>query len=459
MNWYYADQGQQKGPIEEPELDELVRVGRLASSALVWHEGLANWKPYSIVKTSTAPLQNTAESPAIWLPRGVCTCCGRDVTTHNSVFAGPGLVCPGCKPVFVQRLREADLPSLPGALPYSTFWIRFTARMADYTLLTLVQAIFTGTTLVWALQRKQTDLGVFSAFGISALLGLVVSGLYESIMLAKRGATVGKMLCYIRVVHADGSPLSAGASVGRYFAELLSRFTAGIGLLMAAFDVERRALHDRIVGTRVIDVSPPSETPQPALQPVSREIRCGKCHTEIPFTGWNTLNPLPCPGCNTPVQAVVFPSIARELSNGTPQTKEGEGEAGCFYHDSSRATIACEECGRFLCALCDLDSGTRHVCPACFNSHTADPAFVPRRTLYDSIALIAALLPNLLLFTIYFTVFTAPAVIGFSIWSWKKQSSITPRGNWRFIVALLIAFINILFIGAGIIALTIGAFK
>ena len=37
-----------------------------------------------------------------------------------------------------------------------------------------------------------------------------------------------------------------------FFAEMLSGMILGIGYLMAAFDDEKRALHDRICDTRVV---------------------------------------------------------------------------------------------------------------------------------------------------------------------------------------------------------------
>ena len=462
MNWYYADRGRQTGPVGEAELDELVRTGSLTSSALVWSEGMADWKPYSTLRAPRV-LPRTVAEPVVLPNPGACVCCGREVLPQESVVVGKSVSCPECKSVFVERLREADLPNLPGAMPYSGFWIRFTARMADYTLLTLVQAGVSASMLSWAIRRGSAtgNSEFFTALGVTALAGLALGCIYETTMLATRGATLGKMLCYIRVVHPDGSPIGVGTAFGRYFAELLSRLTGGIGLLMAGFDIEKRALHDRIAGTRVID-APPSEAARFELKPVSRGIRCATCQTEIPSTDWNSLDPLPCPGCNTAVQAVVFPALGRSLSSGAPQAKELEGEAGCYYHDANRASITCEECGRFLCPLCDLDAGTRHLCPNCFNSRfnsDVAPEFVQRRTLYDSIALTAAVLPNLFLFTIYFTLFTAPAVVGFSIWSWKKQGSITPRTSWRFVVALMIASVNILFIGAIIVTLLSGVIK
>jgi uncharacterized RDD family membrane protein YckC len=40
--------------------------------------------------------------------------------------------------------------------------------------------------------------------------------------------------------------------VGRYFSEMLSGMIMMIGYIMAGFDDEKRALHDRICNTRVV---------------------------------------------------------------------------------------------------------------------------------------------------------------------------------------------------------------
>lgn len=41
--WYYAQDNQQQGPINEAELKEFLATGKLASSVLVWKEGMDNW--------------------------------------------------------------------------------------------------------------------------------------------------------------------------------------------------------------------------------------------------------------------------------------------------------------------------------------------------------------------------------------------------------------------------------
>ena len=51
---------------------------------------------------------------------------------------------------------------------------------------------------------------------------------------------------------AENGDLYYARALGRYFAKILSAAICGIGYIMAAFDEEKRALHDRICNTRVI---------------------------------------------------------------------------------------------------------------------------------------------------------------------------------------------------------------
>jgi uncharacterized RDD family membrane protein YckC len=84
-------------------------------------------------------------------------------------------------------------------------------------------------------------------------ISLVIWLAYEVILIAKYGATLGKMACRIKVVTADGGPISYPRSFFRYLAKILSGFACWIGYIIAFFDgPQNRALHDHICNTRVV---------------------------------------------------------------------------------------------------------------------------------------------------------------------------------------------------------------
>jgi uncharacterized RDD family membrane protein YckC len=84
------------------------------------------------------------------------------------------------------------------------------------------------------------------------LVGLVIPIAYTTFFVGRFAATPGKMACGLRIITPDGGRVSYGRALGRCFAEWLSGLTLTIGYIIAAFDPEKRALHDRICETRVV---------------------------------------------------------------------------------------------------------------------------------------------------------------------------------------------------------------
>jgi uncharacterized RDD family membrane protein YckC len=152
---------------------------------------------------------------------------------------------------------------------YGGFWIRFLARLIDGIIVGVLNAIIRiplmlmfgiGTIGMGGLGR---GLGVgrgglifgpalAGMLGISTLIGLAIGAAYEVYFLSAHGATPGKMALGLRVIRADGGPISPMLALGRHFAMWISAFILMIGYIMAGFDPEKRALHDRICETRVI---------------------------------------------------------------------------------------------------------------------------------------------------------------------------------------------------------------
>jgi uncharacterized RDD family membrane protein YckC len=159
-------------------------------------------------------------------------------------------VCANCKPAFLQKLSEgADIRT---GMRYAGFGIRFGAVLLDG----LIVGVFNfGLQMMVGLSFMQS-IGVEErALSLTLLLWVIQLGTslaYETILLGKYGATLGKMACKIHVVTADGGRISYLRAAGRHFAKYLSSIILLIGYIMAAFDAEKRALHDRICDTRVV---------------------------------------------------------------------------------------------------------------------------------------------------------------------------------------------------------------
>jgi uncharacterized RDD family membrane protein YckC len=70
------------------------------------------------------------------------------------------------------------------------------------------------------------------------------------------GQTLGKMAAGIRVISAEStSPIDVGRALIRELTWFALTVPAGLGLLSAVFNSDRRGLHDRFAGTRVVRVT------------------------------------------------------------------------------------------------------------------------------------------------------------------------------------------------------------
>ena len=72
------------------------------------------------------------------------------------------------------------------------------------------------------------------------------------------GATPGKRLLGMSIERPDGSRIGPGRAVARYFAAMLSMVLLGFGFLLAGLRADKRALHDLICDTVVVQREPVS---------------------------------------------------------------------------------------------------------------------------------------------------------------------------------------------------------
>jgi uncharacterized RDD family membrane protein YckC len=260
MEWYYADGGQRVGPVNDAEFQTLCASGKIKPATLVWKAGMPEWQPLSAVNSSVS-----APPPGALGVSAYCTQCGRHFAATDLLTFGAARVCAGCKETFFQHLREQGTGATgQGArYHYGGFWIRFLARIIDGLIISAVFMPIAFGLMIAVSPKIQpgsppdpaalATFGPFLAvFGIMTAVELVAVALYEGWFTSKRGGTPGKLVLGLRVIRPNGDHLTFGRSIGRFFGYTLSAFTLYIGYIIAAFDSEKRSLHDRICDTRVI---------------------------------------------------------------------------------------------------------------------------------------------------------------------------------------------------------------
>jgi uncharacterized RDD family membrane protein YckC len=100
-----------------------------------------------------------------------------------------------------------------------------------------------------------TVIGCFVATGMAMVV-------YETVATARYGRTLGKAWLHLRPVCLNDAPLGWGRSFGRAAIYWLFGFAGWIGLinpLWCLWDDKRQCLHDKVVGTLVINDGEPGE--------------------------------------------------------------------------------------------------------------------------------------------------------------------------------------------------------
>jgi uncharacterized RDD family membrane protein YckC len=143
--------------------------------------------------------------------------------------------------------------------------LRAVAGLIDGALVVLVQASLAATAAVVVGLTAAEEPAVAAL--TAAFTGLFAA-LYTTVLHARCGQTVGKLLVGLVVVGEDGRPLGMGAAFLRHVGYALSALPFGFGFLMAALRHDRRALHDLLAASRVVRLAPqPRGEPAPAEVP------------------------------------------------------------------------------------------------------------------------------------------------------------------------------------------------
>jgi uncharacterized RDD family membrane protein YckC len=188
-----------------------------------------------------------------------CSECAQQYPHTELIRYRDDRICPNCKESYFQRVRDAweggETPQSTG-LNYASIASRFSASIVDGLIMGLFQMllnlVFLGS-LLGTIGLAKIPEHMLAGSVIVSMLSVGIGVAYYVLFLGLKGATPGKMLLRIKVVRPDGQPITYRQAFWRYIGTMISALILLIGYFMAFYDVEKRTLHDRIAGTRVID--------------------------------------------------------------------------------------------------------------------------------------------------------------------------------------------------------------
>lgn len=169
---------------------------------------------------------------------------------------------------------------------------------------------------------------------------------------------------------------------------------------------------------------------------------CPKC--KVPLAGLDSAGEVGeglCEACATPLEFTLFP--ARHRGKRVMRAERSlEGDSTCYFHPTNHAASICDTCGRYVCVVCEVTAEDgRKLCPPCVSaSRKKTVQKADEIVVYDQMALSATLIP-ILVWPI--TLLFAPLAVGLIIRGWRKPRSLIRPGRWRFVVAGILAVLQI----------------
>jgi uncharacterized RDD family membrane protein YckC len=140
---------------------------------------------------------------------------------------------------------------------YAGFWRRAVAMVIDSLMLVFAAFVLGLFALPFLLVMPQEIerfiQSGYAEYALAAVLFLLAWLYFAGFESSGSRATIGKTALGVAVTDAERHDIGFGRASVRFFAKLLSLLLLGTGFLLVLRDERKRALHDRIAGTVVIE--------------------------------------------------------------------------------------------------------------------------------------------------------------------------------------------------------------
>jgi uncharacterized RDD family membrane protein YckC len=193
---------------------------------------------------------NCVNHPAVVEQVYACSRCGNPFCTDCLVTLQGRRYCARCKS---EQITDIQSGVDAYTLPLAGIGRRFAAIWIDGFILGIPTFIIAFIFLIPMMAGGQDPGQPPSFFNWISYAVIPVYIVYEGLMLSYKSQTVGKMAMRIKVVQANGGPISKGQAWGRsIIRSLFVSFLALINYLPALFTKEKTCIHDMAAKTRVV---------------------------------------------------------------------------------------------------------------------------------------------------------------------------------------------------------------
>ncbi|MGJ8726613.1 MAG: DUF4339 domain-containing protein [Roseibacillus sp.] len=212
-NWFYAHNGEQRGPVSQEELTSLAASGQFTPAKdLVWREGMSDWKKVSEVPELNLSPPSTSTKPA------------ESALAHSEASTNDPYKSPAASSYISETTGDDDLPEIePGSTSLGI--TECIARAFELT-----KRYFGIVLAVWAIY-----LGI--AFGISVIFSVINTAIM-AVASTTQGPSDSPPIAYY-VVQVISQVISQLLSVfftlglARFGLNLISGKPAGVGLIFS----------------------------------------------------------------------------------------------------------------------------------------------------------------------------------------------------------------------------------
>jgi len=194
--------------------------------------------------------------PAVLENLNPCSRCGKTFCPDCLVELKGNRFCAACKAEAVKDMQSG----VSGTdLPLATIGRRFAAMIVDGLIQAVVWVPLLFLLGFFTVKVQGTGAaGEAGAMGAQIIFQIIIFGImlaYEGLFLQMKSATPGKMALGLRVVTAEGNPVSPGQAWLRPFIRSILGFCWLVDYLPALFRKDRCTVHDLAAKTRVIKVN------------------------------------------------------------------------------------------------------------------------------------------------------------------------------------------------------------